>query len=611
MRALRVLYATSEVFPLAKAGGLADVSAALPVGLRDQGIDVQLLMPGYPRAMDLADNLRLAAAIENPLEVGPVRLWKGTVPDSQVPVWLVECRSLYTRGGTPYQDEQSRDFADNALRFGLLSYVGAMIGTNAIGGSWCPDIIHVNDWQTALLPTMLRLGPGPHPQTVLAIHNLAHQGVFPADMTRRLPLPAGSRAECTSQISFLRTGILSADRIVTVSPTYAGEIQTPAYGCGLDDVLRHLRTPVRGILNGVDYGAWSPACDPHIPINYAPVNLSRKQACKTAIQKEMGLDTDASAPLIAFMSRLAWQKMPEIVLEILPALLAEGIQFGLVAEGDREYEAAFRKLATSYAGRVGVRIGYDEAVAHRLVAGADMMLSPARYEPCGLTAVYAMRYGTPPIARRTGGLIDTIVDVQPHSLIDGTATGFLFDDPNAEQTMSCVRRALHLFDEKIAWRRVQIAGMLCDFSWTRSARDYVELYRQAIRDSGRPLPPLEMPNGWSHGPDWTTRRPRPVDGEPDRPDGVNDKDHDRADRIRRRAYEIWEEQGRPHGRDQEHWLQAEAELNAARPVLIAISSPPEKSGAKPAIRRKGARKAIQAGPPRPADDATAEFREAS
>ncbi len=584
-----MLYVTSEVFPLAKAGGLADVSAALPASLRDQGVDVQLLMPGYPGAMDLAGNLRLATAIEDPLGLGRVRIWKGTVPSGLVPVWLVECESLYTRNGNPYQDEQGRDFADNALRFGLLSYIGAMIGGRSTGMSWCPDLIHINDWQTALLPSMLRLRPGPYPPTVLAIHNLAHQGIFRADETRRLPMPTNGSALATAasdnQISFLRTGILSADRIVTVSPTYAAEIRTPEYGCGLDDLLRRLKLPVRGILNGVDCNSWNPTCDPHLNENYHAVNLSKKKKCKAAVQEELGLDVQASTPLIAFMSRLAWQKMPEIVLEILPILLAEGIQFGLVAEGDRGYEEAFRKLATAYPGKVGLRIGYDETVAHRLVAGADMMLSPARYEPCGLTAAYAMLYGTPPVARRTGGLVDTIVDAQPYSLIDGSATGFLFNDPSAEEMMFCVRRALDLLRHKTAWRRVQIAGMFRDFSWTRSAREYVELYRQMLGDSGCLVQATEMQGAWSHDHGKRTSHPAPVAGIQARSNGA-DTDTARTDLIRRRAYEIWEDHGRPHGRDLEHWLEAEAEVTA--PQQVPIAEPPRsgESGAKPIKLRR-------------------------
>ena len=564
--ALRVLYVTSEVFPLAKAGGLADVSAALPVSLREQGIDIQLLMPGYQRAMDLAGNLRLAKVIENPLGFGQVRIWKGTVPDTLVPVWLVECQSLYARDGTPYQDEHGRDFVDNPLRFGLLCYIGAMIATHAIGMSWCPDLVHVNDWQTALLPNMLRLRPRPHPPTVLSVHNLAYQGLFPAVALRHLPVPAGGRTPAGggSQISFLQTGLRSADRIVTVSPTYAAEIRTPEYGCGLDEILRNLRMPIRGILNGADYKTWDPARDPCLVAGYGPADLSNKQACKSAIQQELGLDEEANAPLVAFLSRLAWQKMPEVVLEILPALLAEGIQFGLVAEGDRRHEASFRSLAAAYPGRVGVRIGYDEAVAHRLVAGADMMLSPARYEPCGLTAVYAMRYGTPPIARRTGGLIDTVADVQPHGLGDGSGTGFLFNQPTAEEAMSGVRRALQLFRQKTAWRRVQVAGMLRDFSWTRSAREYAELYRQMIGDCGRPAAAAETRNGWSQDHGRAVPHAAPVAAKRD--------DSDRSELIRQRAYEIWEEQGRPHGHDVDHWLQAEAELGAPRPATVTRAS---------------------------------------
>ena len=566
---MRVLYVTPEVFPLAKAGGLADVSAALPACLREQGVDVQVLMPGYPQAMDLAGNLRLATVIDNPLGLGPVRLWAGTVPGDRVPVWLVECPSLYARNGGPYQNAEGRDFADNALRFGLLSHVGAMIGTRSAGLSWWPHLIHVNDWQTAPLPSMMRRRSGPHPATVLAIHNLAYQGVFPGDALRHWPMPGAGRSlaatRADSQISFLQAGLQSADRIVTVSPTYAAEITTPEHGCGLDGLLRHLPMPIHGILNGVDEKVWDPARDPCLPATYGADDLTGKPACKSAIQQELGLGVQAGAPLIGFASRLAWQKMPEIVLEMLPALLAEGVQFALVAEGDPEYEASFRNLAAAWPGRVGLRIGYDEAVAHRLMAGADLMLCPARYEPCGLTAVYAMRYGAPPIARRTGGLVDTIVDVHPGSLADRSATGFLFDDATAEAMGARVRHAVDLFRQPETWRRIQVAGMRKDFSWTRSALEYAELYSETISQS-HVIPAPRM----------SSRRPN--DREPTAPASIPaasevDAAAERADFVRRRAYEIWEEQGRPNGRADEHWLQAEAEFNQARQSRAAETAP--------------------------------------
>ena len=609
-----MLYVSSEVFPLAKAGGLADVSAALPASLRDQGIDVQLLMPGYPCAMELAGDLRLATVIENPLGFGRVRIWKGTVPSVLAPVWLVECQSLYSRDGNPYQDEQGRDFPDNALRFGLLSYIGAMIGARSAGMSWCPDLIHINDWQTAPLPSMLRQWPGPYPPTVLAIYNLAHQGVFRADVAQRLAMTNSggvlAKAAGDDQISFLQTGILTADRVATVSPTYAAEIRTPEYGCGLDNVLLRLKAPVLGILNGVDCYTWNPTCDPHLAENYHAVNLSRKRKCKASLQEELGLNVQAGTPLIAFMSRLAWQKMPEVVLDALPALLAEGIQFGLVAEGDRRFEDAFRKLAAAYPGKVGVRIGYDEAVAHRLVAGADMMLSPARYEPCGLTAVYAMRYGTPPIARRTGGLVDTVVDVQPRSLIDGSATGFLFDDPNAEEMILCVHRALQLFRQKSAWRRVQLAGMLRDFSWMRSAREYIELYRQMLGDSGRSVQVTDMKDLRSHDRGGTTTHPIPAAGNQPRSIGA-DTDTARADQIRRRAYEIWEDRGRPHGHDLEHWLQAEAEVAVPRQAPTAKARQSDESNSRPIKLRRKAPRPGQAGIAQPEADTIPRLKVAS
>lgn len=488
---MRVLYVTAEIFPLAKVGGLADVSAALPVSLRDQGIDVRLLLPGYPRAMDQAANLRIAAVIDDLLGVGQVRIWKGKVPGGAVPLLLVECPSLFSRAGNPYQDEQGCDFVDNGLRFGLLGHIGAMVAAGEAGLPWRPDLVHVNDWHTALLPLMLRVRPEPQPPTLLAIHNLAYKGAFPADVLQRLAVPAAGRAsaaiDCDNQVSFLKAGICAADQIVTVSPTYATEILTAEYGCGLDELLRSRSTAIHGILNGADYDIWDPACDPYLTVRYDPRDLSKKQACKSAVQEEMGLAVEAEVPLVGFTSRLVWQKMPEIVLEALTALLSEGIQFALVGEGDRGHEAKFRELAAAYPGRVGVRIGYQETIAHRLLAGADMILNPARYEPCGLTAIYGMRYGTPPIARRTGGIIDTVVDAQPQNVVDGSATGFLFNDVNANEMVSCVRRALQLYRQKTAWHRIQIAGMRRDFGWARSARQYADLYRQMTEGLSLPI----------------------------------------------------------------------------------------------------------------------------
>lgn len=493
---MRVLYITAEVFPLAKTGGLADVSAALPATLREEyGIDVHLLLPAYPGALDTAKGLRVAAIIDDLLGLGPVRLWEGLVPDGSVPVWLVDCPELYDRKGNPYQDEDGCDFADNALRFGLLNHVGAAIAAGGGGLRWLPDLVHLNDWHTALVPLILRKQLGHRPPTLLTVHNLAYQGNFPMAALARLDLARDRETYAAiavgEQLSFLKAGICYADQLTTVSPTYAGEVQTTEYGCGLEHIMRRRADRICGILNGADYKLWNPAKDPYLDIHYDVRNLRNKRLCKATAQKAFGLEPGPKIPVVGFSSRLAWQKMPDIVLAALPELLAADIQFVLVAEGDLNHEAAFRRLAAAHPGRVGVQIGYDEAVAHRLMAGADMLLCPARYEPCGLSAIYASRYGTVPIARRTGGLSDTIVDARPPALADGSATGFLFDDPSASSLIEITRRALRLYELKGSWRRMQVAGMCKDYGWRRAAQEYATLYRQMTGRLVHTRPPID------------------------------------------------------------------------------------------------------------------------
>jgi starch synthase len=481
---MRVLFVTSEAFPLAKTGGLADVSAALPAALAELGIDLKVLMPAYPEALERAQHLQEIARLNNPLGCGTTRLLESRLGESRVPVWLVDCPELYNRAGGPYQDEDGNEWPDNARRFALLNHVAAAIASGS-GSQWRADVLHANDWHAGLAPLLLSRQGGARPASLFTIHNLAYQGLFGADCFEGLQLPPEDfqRMEFYGRISFLKAGIAAADVITTVSPTYAGEILTPEHGCGLDGLLRERARDLSGILNGADYGLWDPAIDRHICANYTARSTAPKQACKRAIQSELGLTVDAEAPLLAFMSRLVHQKMPDVLLEALPTLLEEGMQFALVAEGDSRYKQGFRELAARYPGRVAVHLGYDEPTARRLVAGADMLLHPSRFEPCGLLPIYAMRYGTIPIVRKSGGMADTVTDTTRETLKSEKATGFSFEPIIASELIACARRAIILYKQPIPWRKLQANAMRQDFSWRNSAKRYAALYASLVEDA--------------------------------------------------------------------------------------------------------------------------------
>jgi starch synthase len=474
---MNVLFVTAELYPFAKEGGLADVSASLPRALTRRGIDVRIVMPAYPQALDRAPSLRKILSFGNPFGFGESKLLETCLPGSEVPVWLVDCPALYGREGGLYRDQKGCDWVDNDVRFALLSHVSAAIARESTS-QWRPDIVHANDWHTGLLPALLVERDRPRPATVFTIHNLAYQGCFAKDRIERLGLPESSRnaLEFHGKISFLKTGIDLADAITTVSPTYAKEIMTVECGCGLDETLRERATHVRGILNGIDYDIWDPGADPHIARNYSGQTAGLKAINKRVLQSEMGLDVDMEKPLLAFASRLVHQKMPDAVLETLPALIEDGMQFALVAEGERDYQNRFRLLAEDYPGRVAVQIGYEEGQAHRLMAGADILLHPSRFEPCGLVPIYALRYGTIPVVRSSGGMADTVTDATASALQRGTATGFSFEPPNATQLLRAVRRAHTHFRQPIIWHKLRQAAMRQDFSWRRSAEAYADIY---------------------------------------------------------------------------------------------------------------------------------------
>jgi starch synthase len=475
---MRVLFATAEAFPLAKTGGLADVSASLPAALSNMGVDVRLIMPAYPQALARTNAVRKTVRLGDVGGYGPVRLLDSILPGTDVPVWLVDCPDLYNRTGSLYQDENAADWPDNDLRFAVLNHAAAAVACDGVTG-WSADVVHANDWHCGLLPLIIAERRGAKPATLFTIHNLAYQGLFAAERFPRLGLSPDSfnSMEFWGRIAFIKAGIASADRMTTVSPTYATEILSAEYGCGMDGLLHHRKDRLSGVLNGADYGLWDPATDPWLPRNYGPNSLAGKSACKYSIRDELGLQQNDS-PLLVFMSRLVHQKMPDVLLQALPALLDRGMQFALSADGEIQYRDAFRTLAVRYPGKVAVRIGYDEALAHRLLAGADMLLHPSRYEPCGLVPIYAMRYGTIPVVRRSGGMADTVTDYSPAALTAGEATGFMFEPVTMSELTACAMRASEVYRQPLAWRKLKTNAMRRDFSWRQSAAQYLELYRR-------------------------------------------------------------------------------------------------------------------------------------
>jgi starch synthase len=459
--------------------------------LADLGVDIRLILPAYTGVLDRVTNLsRDAVCMRNFPGVDEVRLAKARLPESGLPLWLVICPSLFEREGGLYRDRAGQDWPDNALRFATLNHAAWRIATGEADSDWQPDVIHANDWHAGLLPLFAASQPAPRPRTVLTIHNMAFQGLFPYGTGAALGLSRAEDAtsmEFFGNISFLKAGIAHADRLTTVSPTYAREILTPEYGCGLEGLLQQRAGDLTGILNGADYGVWDPADDPHLPCGYSYSDISGKRICKSLAQKELGLDVEPERPLLAFLSRITHQKMADVVIDALPQILDLGAQFALVGEGDPALEQEFLKLSSRYPGRLAVRLGYDEAVAHRLQAGADMLLHPSRFEPCGLLPIYAMRYGALPIVRHVGGPVDTVSDAEPGAVGRSLATGFVFNEPTVTDMCACLARAMVMYRQPLSWRRLQLVAMQQDFGWGRSAEQYLAVYQSLME--GRPEEP--------------------------------------------------------------------------------------------------------------------------
>lgn len=472
-----VLSVASEVFPLVKTGGLADVAGALPPALAAEGIAVRTLLPGYPAVMEAIKAAEPMHAYKN-LQGGPARLLAANV--AGLDLIVLDAPHLYGRAGNPYVGADGKEWPDNAQRFAALSRAAADIGRGILP-AWVPDIVHAHDWQTGLAPVYLHYGDGPRPRTVMTVHNLAFQGQFPATLLAELGLPpqafAMESVEYYGRIGFLKGGLALADRITTVSPRYAMEIRTPEFGMGLDGLLNSRAGVLTGILNGIDTEYWNPATDSYLAATFDAKSVAKRAANKRALQRRLGLAEKATAPLFGVVSRLTWQKGIDVLLEAIPDLVALGAQLALVGSGESELEAGLAVAATDHPGQAGAVIGFDESLAHLVQGGADALLVPSRFEPCGLTQLCALRYGTIPVVARVGGLADTVIDANEMALAAHAGNGLQFAPVTREALALTLDRAVSLWRDKPVWRRLQQHAMSADVGWRRPARQYAALYR--------------------------------------------------------------------------------------------------------------------------------------
>jgi len=477
---LRILHAAAELFPWVKIGGLGDVMAALPPALAAQGVDVRLVLPGFGGFLD-AFELSETARLHTPFAAERVRIALARLPGSGISAYIVDHPAFYDRPGNPYAAPDGADWPDNHRRFALLGWVAAALAQGA-DPNWRPDILHCHDWHAALAPAYLRAAGAAVP-SVFTVHNLAYGGRFPAAMFPDLALPAGffsiDGVEFYGGFSFMKAGLSYADRLTTVSPTYAREIQSPAFGMGFDGLLRARADVLSGILNGVDPLVWSPDNDPLLPQRYGVDDApAGKAAAKAALAQRFGIAAEPDAPLFGAVTRLTPQKGCDLLLAALPGLIALGGRLVLLGSGDAWLETDFAAAQDAYQGKVGVMLGYDEALSHLIIAGSDSVVVPSRFEPCGLTQLYALRYGALPLVRRTGGLADTVVDCDAATLAEGSATGFAFDEETPEGLLAALQRATVLYADRPGWRRTMRQAMTRDFSWDAAARQYVALYRE-------------------------------------------------------------------------------------------------------------------------------------
>ncbi|NIO04421.1 MAG: glycogen synthase GlgA [Proteobacteria bacterium] len=483
---MKVLFLSPEVVPFAKTGGLADVAGALPGALKRLAVDVRLVLPLYRMVREGGFESRpLLKDVEVPLgSFGLKAVILETKVDDGVPIYLVEREDMYDRPNL-YGDAMG-DYYDNLERFTFFARAALRVAESI---DFRPNLIHCHDWQTGLVPALLQAPPKQAPffrgiPTVFTIHNLGYQGLF---LEEKLPVTGLSREaffrpeglEYWGKISLLKAGIVYSQAITTVSPTYAREIQTSEFGLGMEGILRHRKASLHGILNGADYRTWDPSRDEHLPQRYSVKKVEGKHQCKKDLMREMGLDLSLrDRPLFGMVSRLDKQKGLDLLVEILEDILSMDVGLVILGSGEEQIQESLQQAAVRHPKRIGLKLGFDEALAHRIMAGADIFLIPSRYEPCGLTQMYALKYGTVPVVRATGGLEDTIVTFDPRR---GTGNGFKFRDYDPDAFLGAIRKAVEYFQDSKRWEKVVTNAMGADFSWDRSARAYLDLYKSLLR----------------------------------------------------------------------------------------------------------------------------------
>ncbi len=475
---MNILFATSEAHPLIKTGGLADVSGHLPRALLSNEVSIRVAIPAYRGLHSKLSSAKTIAQLN--IDGKAINVLEAFLPGTRVKLWLIDIPVLFDRPGGPYQNEHGQDWHDNAERFGIFNKALTAIACGQTEISWPVDIVHCNDWQTGLLPVLLKLTPKA-PRSLFTVHNLAYQGLFSYETFLALGLPGDlwryDALEYYNQLSFMKAGLTFADRINTVSPQYAEEIKTPEFGCGLDSLLRHRSGVLSGILNGIDDKEWNPGQDTNLESKFNKQSLSKKLPNKLALQKLFGLPQREDVFFLVMVSRLTGQKGVDLIVKALPHLLEMPLQIALLGTGDRDIEAQLLEIAGNRPDKLSVKIAYNESWAHLLIAGGDAFLMPSRFEPCGLTQMYSMRYGTIPIVRNVGGLADTVTNIE-----ETEGTGLIIHENTADELLNTIRKALTLYADRQTWKTIQLNCMRQDFSWKKSAAEYAKLY-SAILDS--------------------------------------------------------------------------------------------------------------------------------
>lgn len=482
---MKVLSVASEIFPLMKTGGLADVAGALPLVMSEQGVEMRSLMPGYPPVMQKIASVRKKKVADFPDLFGTkAKLYSCTYEGLEL--FILDAPAFFNRDGGPYTGKDGKDYKDNWKRFAALSHVGAQIAGGLVE-KWVPDLVHVHDWQAGLTPAYMRYRFAPNTPSMTTVHNIAFQGQFGADIFADLDLPTEAFSmhgiEYYGDVGYLKGGMEIADAVTTVSPTYAREIFSPEFGMGLEGLIRARSDVVHGIVNGIDTDIWSPETDPLIAANYSANKLKGRAENRAALAAHFGIDED-DGPIFCVISRLTWQKGMDLLADLTGEIAHRGGKLVVLGSGDKALETALIAAADNHRGRVGVSINYDEPLSHLMQAGSDAILIPSRFEPCGLTQLYALRYGCVPVVARTGGLNDTVIDANTAALSAGVATGFQFSSVTHDGLRLALHRVFDAWEDRKLWATLQKNGMKADVSWDRSASQYAELYQKLISARG-------------------------------------------------------------------------------------------------------------------------------